>query len=129
VTRPAVLVVAVAGLLALALPGSLEARAPRDGDTFRMAISVGVFQSIDPALYGPESRVLRPACAALMSYPDKPLPAGLVLAPELAQSDPVVSKDRRTYTFTIRKDAASPTARRFWRGTSFIRSSASSTRA
>jgi ABC-type transport system substrate-binding protein len=40
-----------------------------------------------------------------MSYPDKPLPAGLVLAPELAQSDPVVSKDRRTYTFTIRKDA------------------------
>jgi ABC-type transport system substrate-binding protein len=93
-------------LLTLALPGSLGAQATKEGGTFRMAISlVANFQSIDPALYGLESRALRPACAALMSYPDKPLPAGLVLAPELAQFDPVVSRDRKTYTFTIRKDA------------------------
>jgi len=71
-----------------------------------MALSVSAFfQSIDPALYGLEYRILRPACAALMSYPDKPLPAGLRLQPELAQSYPLVSRDRRTYTFTIRKDA------------------------
>ena len=78
-------------------------RASKDGGTFRMAITVGIFHAIDPALYGLESRILRPACAALMSYPDKPLPDGLRLAPELAASYPTVSRDRRTYTFTIRK--------------------------
>jgi ABC-type transport system substrate-binding protein len=85
-------------------PGG-HARGVREGGTFRIAITVGVFHSIDPALYGLESRLLRPACAALMSYPDKPLPAGLRLAPELAEAYPIVSRDRRTYTFTIRKDA------------------------
>jgi ABC-type transport system substrate-binding protein len=92
---------------AVALGGAAagHARGIREGGTFRIAITVGVFQSIDPALYGLESRILRPACAALMSYPDKPLPAGLRLAPELAESYPIVSRDRRTYTFTIRKGA------------------------
>jgi ABC-type transport system substrate-binding protein len=89
---------------AFASPGASEPVA-REGGTFRLAISTGIFQSIDPALYGLESRILRPACAALMSYPDKPLPAGLVLSPELAASYPVVSRDRKTYTFQIRKDA------------------------
>jgi peptide/nickel transport system substrate-binding protein/oligopeptide transport system substrate-binding protein len=68
-----------------------------------MAITVGIFQAVDPALYGLESGILRPACAALMGYPDKPLPAGLRLAPELAASYPIVSRDRRTYTFVIRR--------------------------
>ena len=40
-----------------------------------------------------------------MSYPDKRPPAGFRIAPELAEADPVVSRDGRTYTFTIRKDA------------------------
>ena len=40
-----------------------------------------------------------------MAYPDKPAPARLRLAPELAEAEPVVSRDGRTYTFTIRKDA------------------------
>jgi peptide/nickel transport system substrate-binding protein len=90
-------------MAALALAPSGTTRAAEDGGTFRMAITVGLFHSVDPALYGLEYRMLRPACAALMSYPDKPLPAGLRLAPELATSYPVVSRDRRTYTFTIRK--------------------------
>ena len=37
--------------------------------------------------------------------PDKRPPAGFRMAPELAEADPVVSRDGRTYTFTIRKDA------------------------
>ncbi len=95
---------AMVAALALAPIGS--SRPAKDGGTFRMAISsIASFQSIDPALYGLEGRVLRPACAALLSYPDKPLPAGLVLTPELAASNPVVSRDRKTYTFTIRRDA------------------------
>jgi peptide/nickel transport system substrate-binding protein len=70
-----------------------------------MAITTGLFGAIDPALWGFGGRILRPACSALMSFPDKPLPAGLRLTPELAKSYPIVSRDRRTYTFTIRQDA------------------------
>jgi ABC-type transport system substrate-binding protein len=93
--------VGVAATLLLASTGS--GRGIREGGTFRMAITIGIFQNVDPALYGLEYRILRPACASLMGYPDKPLPAGLRLAPELASSYPKVSRDRRTYTFTIRK--------------------------
>jgi ABC-type transport system substrate-binding protein len=97
---------AVVVLCALLFAPAGSTREAQDENTFRMAISlIAGFHSIDPALYGLESRALRPACAALISYPDKPLPAGLVLAPELAQSEPVISRDRKTYTFSIRKDA------------------------
>lgn len=81
-------------------------RGIKDGGTFRMAVSAKArFGAIDPALYSLEGRLLHPACGALLAYPDKPLPAGLRLAPELAEDYPSISKDRRTYTFTIRKDA------------------------
>ena len=40
-----------------------------------------------------------------MNTPQKRLPAGLRFEPELAADYPVVSRDRRTYTFTIRKGA------------------------
>jgi YVTN family beta-propeller protein len=42
-------------------------------------------------------------CARLLNYPDKPAPAGSQLQPELAQSMPRISRDGKTYTFTIRK--------------------------
>jgi ABC-type transport system substrate-binding protein len=107
------------GVCLAAILAGARAGDAAEGGTFRMALSVGAgFQSIDPALYALEFRILRPACGALMSYPDKPLPAGLRLEPELAESYPIVSGDRRTYTFTIRKDArfstgAAVTARDF----------------
>ena len=90
---------------ALVLIPAAGTHAVKEGGTFRTAITVGLFQAIDPALYALEERLLRPACGALLSFPDKPLPAGLQLAPELAEDYPVISKNRRTYTFTIRKDA------------------------
>ena len=41
-----------------------------------------------------------------MFYPGKPAPAaGLRLTPDLADAEPTISKDGKTYTFTIRKDA------------------------
>jgi ABC-type transport system substrate-binding protein len=93
-------------MAALVLAASGDPRAIKDGGTFRLAVTAGTgFGSIDPALYGPESRTLRPACGALLSYPDKPLPAGLRLAPDLAEGYPTISKDKKTYTFAIRKDA------------------------
>jgi ABC-type transport system substrate-binding protein len=97
-------VVAVAAAL---LASSGGAHGVREGGTFRMAVPVGWFEAVDPALpiSGSEIDVLRPACAALMQYPHRPLPAGLRLAPELAQAYPVVSKDGKTYTFTIRRNA------------------------
>jgi ABC-type transport system substrate-binding protein len=99
--------VAAIGLFAaLLLAASSTARGVKEGGTFRLAISAAArFGAIDPALYALEYRTLRPACGALLGFPNKPLPAGLQLAPELAEDDPIISTDRKTYTFTIRKDA------------------------
>jgi oligopeptide transport system substrate-binding protein len=90
---------------ALLLAASSPARGLKDGGTFRMAVHAGWFDAVDPARSGFTNDVLRPACAALMSYPNKPLPAGLRTTPELARAHPTVSKDGRTYTLTLRDDA------------------------
>ena len=86
---------------ASASSGAYE-RAAREGGTFRVAIT-GAFATIDPAI-NPQY-LLRPACAGLLNTPPKRPPAGLRFEPELAADYPVVSRNRRTYTFTIRKDA------------------------
>jgi ABC-type transport system substrate-binding protein len=95
----------LAATLLLAASGS--PRDSKEGGTFRVAVRNGRVDTIDPALvnFFPEGQLLDPACARLMAHPDKPLPAGGRLAPSLAAAAPVVSKDGRTYTFTIRKDA------------------------
>ncbi len=41
-------------------------------------------------------------CAKLLNYPDLAGPIGAQLRPEVAASMPTLSRDRRTYTFTIR---------------------------
>jgi oligopeptide transport system substrate-binding protein len=102
--------------LVLLLAASSAAHAVKEGGTFRMAVPAGWFDAVDPARTGLTNDILRPACAALMSYPNKPLPAGLRTAPELARSHPTVSRNGRTYTLTLRADArfstgASVTAR------------------
>ena len=62
---------------------------------------------IDPAFSNPATgdRLLAPACGTLVAYPDMPPPAGSRITPSLAEAEPRVSKDGRTYTFTIRRDA------------------------
>jgi ABC-type transport system substrate-binding protein len=85
---------------ALLLAASGTAYGVKEGGTFRVT---GGPDWIDPA-FGIDA-VLTPACGTLMGYPDKPVPEGLRLGPELAKAKPVVSRDGRTYTFTIRKDA------------------------
>ncbi len=81
-------------------------RVAREGGTLRVAVPAGRFGTIDPALItGPELQLLDPACGNLLGYPSKPLPEGGRLRPELAEAHPVVSRDGRTYTFTVRKDA------------------------
>ena len=97
-------VTATGAFLAASLAGA-RASGSKDGGTFSVAVPVGFFGGIDPALFSSEETLLDPVCGALMGYPDKALPEGLRLRPELAGSDPIVSADGRTYTFTIRRDA------------------------
>jgi ABC-type transport system substrate-binding protein len=109
-----------AGILAFALvlafDGSTGTRASnvREAGTFRIADGSGLVNTIDPALVAlfAEAEILRPACGSLMSFPDKKLPEGLRIEPELAQSAPVVTHNGRTYTFTIRKNARFSTGER-----------------
>jgi len=85
-------------------PGA-TARVAREGGEFRVAVPAGRFNTIDPALIVTELQLLDPACGNLMAFPSKRLPDGGRLRPELAEADPVVSRDGRTYTFRVREDA------------------------
>ncbi len=58
----------------------------------------------DPQLtyYAPSWELQYATACKLMNYPDKEAPAGGQVQPEVAAGLPVVSKDGKTYTFTIR---------------------------
>ena len=87
--------VVATGLLVRGASGSAYA-----GGVFRVA---GVPNAIDPAITFDAGDVLQATCAKLMNYPDKPMPAGTRIVPEVATSYPSVSGDGRTFTFTIRR--------------------------
>ena len=78
----------------------------KEGGTFRV-VEGGLASTIDPALvrYPPEFQILDPACGGLVAFQDKPLPAGLRVVPDLAEALPKISRNGKTYTFRIRKDA------------------------
>ena len=103
-TRRPAIVATVAVTLLFATSGG--ASTGREGGTFRV-VEGGLASTIDPALvqYPPELQILDPACGGLVAFQDKPLPAGLRIVPDLAESLPRISRDRKTYTFQIRKDA------------------------
>jgi peptide/nickel transport system substrate-binding protein len=97
------LLVAMLLVALLAQPG---AATTQSGGIFRISIAqVSGLDHIDPALsYTPVGWMLiDTTCARLMAYPDKPPPAGYRVAPEVAASFPKVSRDRKTYTFTLRR--------------------------
>lgn len=77
----------------------------QEGGTFRISLhtSSGI-DYMDPALASspPGWALLDTTCGRLMSYPDKPPPAGFRLQPEVAASFPSVSADGKTYTFRLR---------------------------
>jgi ABC-type transport system substrate-binding protein len=101
-----VLLAAGVGLLATAAVAAVAhpASGVKDGGTLRLNVSATDVQSIDPAIdYEFIGWQLEYAtCLKLMNYPDKPGPAGNVLTPEAAVGSPTVSRDGRTFTFTIR---------------------------
>jgi peptide/nickel transport system substrate-binding protein len=95
----------VGGLLMIAAqPGALGSPV-REGGIFRVVLhTTSGIDYIDPALAStpPGWALLDTACARLMAYPDKPLPAGFRLQPEVAAGFPAVSRDGKTYTFRLR---------------------------
>jgi ABC-type transport system substrate-binding protein len=93
--------------LSLDAASGARAAATSEGGTFRIAEASGLVNTIDPALVAllPEGEITRPACGSLVSFPDKKLPDGLGIEPELAQGLPVIGDRGKTYTFTIRSDA------------------------
>jgi peptide/nickel transport system substrate-binding protein len=87
--------VVATGLMVAGASGSSYA-----GGVFRVA---GAPSAIDPAITLDAGDVLQATCAKLMNYPDRPMPAGTRIVPEVAAAYPSVSGDGRTFTFTIRR--------------------------
>ena len=77
----------------------------KQGGTLRINVSSSDIQSIDPGVdyefigWGIEYVT----CLKLLNYPDASGAAGTRLRPEAAVNLPAVSRDGKTYTFTIRK--------------------------
>ena len=101
--RPALVATVVVTLLFATSGGAATGK---EGGTLRV-VEGGLASTIDPALvrYQPEIQILDPACGRLVTFKDKPLPAGLEIVPDLAESLPTISRNRKTYTFRIRDDA------------------------
>src|SRR5688500_8576350 len=73
--------------------------------TIRVNASNTSFAFVDPALaYDTLSwGLLYTTNLTLLNYPDRPAPEGSRLVPDAAVGFPRVSRDGRTYTFTLRK--------------------------
>ena len=106
--RPPVLLGLAMGSCVLALSAQSGAGANgQEGGIFRISFSPAAgLDHVDPALSftAPGWALLDATCARLMSYPDKPPPAGLP-APcgKSRPASEVSSDDLRTYTFTLRR--------------------------
>src|SRR4051812_45324235 len=92
-------------LLALSLSALLLAAGGQAGaSTLRVNMQNDV-DSADPGLdylsTGWQIQYL--TCAKLVNYPDLPAPLGSELVPDAAATLPKVSRDGRTYTFTVRR--------------------------
>lgn len=92
-------------LVELAYGRSYEDRiAALEGRVARFFIPPYQLDVPDPAIaHNPVAFWVETAtCAKLLNYPDAPYPQGSELMPEVAAAMPEVSRDGRTYTFTIR---------------------------
>jgi ABC-type transport system substrate-binding protein len=91
---------------AIAAAGLASAARSEQGGIFRVSLNAASgIDYMDPALASspPGWVLLDTTCARLMAYPDKALPEGFRLRPEVAAAYPDVSRDGKTYTFKLRK--------------------------
>ena len=99
-------------LVASSFAGAASASSPqragsgeaKRGGTLRLNVSNTDFEFTDPALaYDAIGwQMLYAVNITLLNYPDKPAPEGSRLVPEAAAGFPRVSRDGKTYTFTVR---------------------------
>src|SRR5262249_47255383 len=115
-SRRGLLLVALGATLVLAgVPaGSGSAAAAAGGGTLLVITppppngGLSGITALDPALTPPQE-ASRPAgiwyatCATVTAFPDKPAPEGLLPQPEAAAGPPAISRDGRTYVFTVRR--------------------------
>src|SRR5258706_37401 len=96
---------AAAGLAGPASSGVTTAPGVKKGGTLPGNI-VNDVDYLDPALayYNVSWEIAYATGLKLLNYADKEAPVGSHLVPEAATTMPAVSKDGRTYTFTVRKD-------------------------
>jgi peptide/nickel transport system substrate-binding protein len=97
------------GLLALVF-GSSAGTSPsttgRTGGTLRVVLPSGVIPTLDPAVTAQAlgwGALWYPTCATLTAFRDAPAPEGYTVRPEAAIGLPAISRDRRTYVFTVRQ--------------------------
>ncbi len=112
-TRSIVMAAVGVGLLvASSFAGAANAGSPQKagsgeakrGGTLRLNVSNTDFEFTDPAMaYDAIGwQMLYAVNITLLNYPDKPAPEGTRLVPEAAAGFPRVSRDGKTYTFTVR---------------------------
>jgi peptide/nickel transport system substrate-binding protein len=109
--RVAFLAVAVLGALLIGLASgrsdaSRPDATPPKGGTFRVVFAPPEqLDNMDPAIANTQASwsLLDLTCARLMTYPDKPGRGAYGLAPEVAAAPPKVSRNGKTYTFTLRR--------------------------
>ena len=99
-------------LVASSFAGAASANSPQGagsgeakrGGTLRLNVSNTDFEFTDPAMaYDAIGwQMLYAVNISLLNYPDKPAPEGSRLVPEAAAGFPRVSRDGKTYTFTVR---------------------------
>ena len=95
---------AITGLSLLLVAAATAAPSAQRGGTVVVDMTTDV-DYIDPQLsyYGETWKLEGATACKLFNWPDKEGAAGAVATPEVAAGLPLVSKDGKTYTFTIRK--------------------------
>ncbi len=103
--RAALTTAMLAGGIALLAVAGLASGSTSAGGTLRVNLASD-FDYVDPALAhtGSSWQLLQAACAQLVTYPDWIEQKTPQLVPEVAAALPLVSRDGRTYTFTLRGD-------------------------
>jgi len=91
-------------LVFVAVAGAAPSKTAKTGGTLNFNFSGSDFDSTDPSIaYGVQSWQLEYSTALkLYNYPDKPKPLGGKIQPEGAAGFPVISKNGKTYTITVK---------------------------
>jgi peptide/nickel transport system substrate-binding protein len=89
-------------MLLAATPGN--SRTSKQVGTFLVGIPATNFGAIDAILGGGVGGVFEATCAGLVTTPDKPLPVGLRIVPEIAADYPEITNRGKTYAFRLRKE-------------------------